>query len=315
MEEKGEFEQRPEVRPADQIPLPKAKPSPALKILCTVFALIAFCACGYIVYDIVFATHKPVILTPPEKKELTEAEVDEETRVIVMDVYKGMSSFFEGATDYRTYLSFDSGVAYEFEKGYATAITKSYGAWYISNDYGSDFYAGLGVTSYTNMIDTVMKNHNLKRTTASDGLFFGEGSLYYMNDDGYVCVASTMSMPGTVECSNTKWLTEDEKTFVKTLIDAYKDSDEWAKNYKGAIYLYANEKDIEDSSVKPYQTIEGSVIDAGISFYRKSEDDDWVYFTTAQQAPSCSAYNTEDLVNAYKGRFCWDENGQDSEVE
>ena len=41
METKGEFEQRPEVKPAEQIPLPKAKASPLPWILCAVFAVAA----------------------------------------------------------------------------------------------------------------------------------------------------------------------------------------------------------------------------------------------------------------------------------
>jgi hypothetical protein len=51
MGEKGEFEQRPEVKPASSIPLPKEKASPAIKILCVIFALVALGLGGFIVYD------------------------------------------------------------------------------------------------------------------------------------------------------------------------------------------------------------------------------------------------------------------------
>lgn len=312
MGEKGEFEQRPEVKPASSVPLPKEKASPAVKILCAIFALIALCACGYIVYDKTFAARgdndvaEPDVLTPPEKEELSEAKVDEETRAIVMDVYKGMSSFFEGATSYRTYLSFDNGVPYEFEDGYATSIDKSYGAWFISNNYGNDFYASLGKENYISMLDKIMKNHDLKRVTASKGLFFGEEVLYYSNDEGYVCFASTSSMPGTVECSNTKWLTDERKELVKDLIDAYKKGDKDAKNYDGAIYLYASEKDVKDSATKPYQTLQGSVLDAAILFYRKDEDSDWKYLAVTQNMNMCEWFDTDDEKAAYEGTACWD---------
>lgn len=51
MKMQGEFEQRAEVRPVEQVPLPKAKPSPALKIICILLALAVLGMGGYIVYD------------------------------------------------------------------------------------------------------------------------------------------------------------------------------------------------------------------------------------------------------------------------
>ena len=60
---KGEFEQRPEVKPAEQIPLPKERVSPTIKALCLFFAIIALGAGGYILYDKVIA-----------KKETTNCE-------------------------------------------------------------------------------------------------------------------------------------------------------------------------------------------------------------------------------------------------
>lgn len=51
MDEKGEFEQRPEVKPASSVPLPKEKASPALKILCVLFVLISLGLGGFIIYD------------------------------------------------------------------------------------------------------------------------------------------------------------------------------------------------------------------------------------------------------------------------
>ena len=41
MQQKGEFEQRPEVKPAEQVPLPKAKASPFPWILCVILLLAA----------------------------------------------------------------------------------------------------------------------------------------------------------------------------------------------------------------------------------------------------------------------------------
>ncbi len=41
MQQKGEFEQRPEVKPAEQVPLPKAKASPLPWILCVILLLAA----------------------------------------------------------------------------------------------------------------------------------------------------------------------------------------------------------------------------------------------------------------------------------
>ena len=47
----GEFEQRPEVKPAEQMQLPKAKASPISWILCVVFALAALGLGGYIIFN------------------------------------------------------------------------------------------------------------------------------------------------------------------------------------------------------------------------------------------------------------------------
>ena len=51
MDQKGEFEQRPEVKPAEQVPLPKAKASPLPWILCVIFALAA-AGLGVVVFSL-----------------------------------------------------------------------------------------------------------------------------------------------------------------------------------------------------------------------------------------------------------------------
>ncbi len=325
MLEKGEFEQRSEMKPASSVPLPKEKASPVAKILCVLFALIAVGACGYIVYDKLSSSkkddEKPEVVSQTEKEEASDvevdaevdAEVDEEVRAIVKDVYEGMSDFFADINGFTVNLSFDDGTLYEFEDGYATSIEKSYEVSYILNNYTSDFYASRGETNYINMIDKVMKSHKLTRTAISDGLFYGR-TLYYTSDDGYVCTATTSAMPSTVSCSNTKWLSEDRKELVKTLIDTYRKGEASSEDYEGAIYLYANEKDIKDGGTKPYQVLEGAVLGAAIVFYRKSPDDDWIYFKTTQQLFSCDAFQTEDEQKAFKGERCYDSNLNESTV-
>ncbi len=73
MEEKGEFEQRPEMKPADQVPLPQKKANPTTGILCVVFALVALGLGGYLIYDKVIAkddkTNCAVADKNDEKKE------------------------------------------------------------------------------------------------------------------------------------------------------------------------------------------------------------------------------------------------------
>ena len=73
MEEKGEFEPRPEVKPADQVPLPQKKANPTTGILCVVFALIALGLGGYIIYD------KTLVKTPGGAKCIMAAEEKEKS--------------------------------------------------------------------------------------------------------------------------------------------------------------------------------------------------------------------------------------------
>lgn len=73
MEEKGEFEPRPEVKPADQVPLPQKKANPTTGILCVVFALVALGLGGFIIYD------KMLVSAGAPKCVTAETEVKEET--------------------------------------------------------------------------------------------------------------------------------------------------------------------------------------------------------------------------------------------
>lgn len=75
---------------------------------------------------------------------------------------------------------------------------------------------------------------------------------------------------------------------------------------------------IEPSLVTGYQKAELNVgeIDGGgytSLFYRKS-DDKWQYFTDTQVMLDCSAYNTVDIRNAFKGTECIDSAGNLSAV-
>jgi hypothetical protein len=77
---------------------------------------------------------------------------------------------------------------------------------------------------------------------------------------------------------------------------------------------------ITDSKVSGYQKAQvgqGSIDGGGgsIAILYKKNNDAWVHFTNTQTGIPCSAYNTTDLRNAFKGEECYGANDQPSTVQ
>jgi prepilin-type N-terminal cleavage/methylation domain-containing protein len=98
-------------------------------------------------------------------------------------------------------------------------------------------------------------------------------------------------------------------------IDAYKEIAAKTKPIASAIpnveqsTVLGNLK-ITDSTVSGYQRAsvgQGSIDSGGgsIALLYKKNNDPWVYFKNVQQSLPCSAYNTTDLRNAFKGEACY----------
>lgn len=48
---KGEFEQRPEAKPASEVPLPVQKESPIWKILCVILGITTVALASFVIFD------------------------------------------------------------------------------------------------------------------------------------------------------------------------------------------------------------------------------------------------------------------------
>ena len=123
------------------------------------------------------------------------------------------------------------------------------------------------------------------------------------SDAGWTGSGDNFNEYTLLECAKTDWLwlTEEDKTLVVQLEEAYHD-----KTGEYPRILYGLNNKIVDSTFKPYQTLNISVGGAAGLFYRVDRNAKWQYFTSAQGVLSCSEYNTEDLRRAYQGSGCMD---------
>lgn len=311
MEEKGEFEERPEVKPADQVPLPKAKANPTMGILCFVLALVTIGLGGFILYDkVISPAEETKCKTAPEVAQSENNFVDTNKKVkqilneITDELYK-----FGGNGLYSLNKTYDTYVTYEFEDNYATNLEGAYGVSFNMNDYSyTTKLASSGV------IEKVFTKYGLKKSSFNDPAYIGEGNVYYESEDGYVCEYSSTSAPTIVNCAHNSWLSEEKKTLVKGLIDAYRRDEEYYKDYSGILYIDASVDNVKKATNEKYEYLVASVPDAGALFYRNIEDGGWKYLASTQQAPDCDWFKTDEQKKGFAGFECYDYTTQDFSI-
>ena len=302
MEEKGEFEERPEVKPAVQLPLPQRKASPVMGILCGLFALVAVGLGSYIIYDkFIEPTDTKCITKTTEEAQETDnfAETNKGAKKILQDVINELITFGTSFGHFRLEKTYDSDVTYEFEKNYATNLNGAYGLIFDveNNTNYSTALASSGI------VDKVMNSHGLKKISFNDPAVIGEGGIYYADDNGYICNYSSQSSPVRINCANSNWLTEEDKTFAKSLIDAMKKSDDSKDDEM--YYVSATLDDITKTADGKYEHVTASVAGAAALFYRNTDGGEWKHFMSTQQALSCNDYNTDELKAAFAGVDCY----------
>ena len=205
---------------------------------------------------------------------------------------------------YKLYKEYDGYLPYNFEGNYATSIEDAYSLSFDLLTYES-YWAKIGDnTTFDKAVSAVLQKHGLKESTVTGGLYGYEGVRYYLSDDGYLCTYLTSGEPFYLQCGHTGWLTDSRKELIKTLADKYKEGESSMGDYDGVILLNASLDDVKKSKDGQYELLDGGVLDAGITFYRKGEDGEWKYFAMGQQAPSCDRYNTDELKSAFEGRTC-----------
>lgn len=316
MEEKGEFEQRSEMRPADSVDLPKAKAGGGVKALCVFLALVAVGLGAFILYDKVIG---PAIdgkeQKPAETKKETDktAETIKKVKKIIVDERVMLIKFAnESGSDYVLDQRYDDNPpSYDFEEGYSTSLESSFGLSFRIEPSERHFELE-EKNDLDGKVRTILENHGLKKTASSAAGYVGEVD-YYSSEDGYICVFTPESSPLYLDCGHTSWLSQAKKDLVKQLADAYKRDVETSY---AVVYVDADPEEIETSPNGEYQRIYGGLDNAGVLFYRKGSDGEWKYFTATQQALGCDQYDTDELKAAFEGRDCYDyENNKSSTVK
>lgn len=309
MEMKGEFEQRPEVRPADQIPLPKAKANPLPWILCVVLALAVG---GLIIWKLTDAGGQAKCDTDKGGSS-TVASSDNydtirKTKKIVKDVRNLAIKY---AKDHYALSGDGYNIAYEYEEGFTTNTEWEFGFHMKASNSSStdDWYAFENKvtknTGFQSDLKEKMKSHGLSEKKYDDGVTFGDDSVHYVSDDGYICEASTAGA-FYFGCAHADWISNEKKELVKALSEALKKGLD-IKNDDTPLFVEASVDDIADSKNAPYQIISAALADAGVVFYRKGADSEWVYAFGGQAAPYCGDFKGE-MKTIFEGWSCMDEN-------
>lgn len=303
MEEKGEFEARPEARPAESVTLPRAKASPVTKILCFVFALIAVGLGAFIVYDKVFRPELEKSSHPGgaaiEAKVDNAAEINRKVRKIVEDVRVMMIDLAAGEP-FELEKEYDSNVTYEFADGYSTNLEATFGFMFAMES--SDKH--LKITereALKSKMSAVLGVYGLKPSKFVDSARIGDDTDYFTSDDGYICEYTAATLPLIFDCGHNSWLSEEKKNLVKSLADAYKVSG--IKD--GVVYVDADPENIVTTEDGKYQRIMAYLSGAAGLFYRETEGE-WKFLKATQQATDCGWFDTDELKAAFAGMTCYE---------
>jgi len=317
MEQKGEFEQRPEVKPADQVPFSRPKASPLPWILCAVFAVAAV---GMGVFLVLGGTKKDegktncVTTAENQEKETPQNENTEDADLKLRKIVKGLErdliDYFGYAYNdnlhrlmYTVDEGFDSiGVNYEFEDGYVTGVDRSYEVIFTGTN-SSEFYIQKKVqsTGFADAYAKIMAKYGLSKIS-DDALktrFFANETAYvFGNNSGYICELIAGGDPVYLSCADTNTVSEEKKQLVKELIDAYKEKNEHAKNAE-RIYINADPEKITKGKTDEYDIITATESDAAAIFYRK-DGGKWVYAFSAQGVMGCDDYEKLGLTDIFE---------------
>lgn len=196
---------------------------------------------------------------------------------------------------------YDMGASYQPENSIVgVPLTKSYGVLLdVRNSAQNQPLYNL-VYNYNTVYQTIERtlinagftNTNQEFTTASQG----PGAISFTNQaTGVICSV----YPSSADCGYKTWYNQANAELSNTLAKVYQ-----AATEKDAHYLVAEVKNIQDSPIAPYQRIEVAMPGFGAMFYRANPDAEWQFFTEGQDAPLCSAYDTEDLRKAFAGFSC-----------
>ena len=154
-----------------------------------------------------------------------------------------------------------------------------------------------------------------KLTEEIDGIFNNLGFTSYVDTrlpfviPGYinsnkqiVCsVIWGVTNPDSISCGKTNWISDSKKKLINELSKAMGEE-------LNSVLIIADESNIANSSVAPYQNLGAQVSNAHGLFYRNSPDSEWKYFTSTQMIVSCEKYSehpdTENIKKAFADQEC-----------
>lgn len=303
----GEFEQRPEVKPADEIPFSKPKASKTPWILCAILLMIVLGLGGFLLYDKVLSkkddgdkggssktADKPE--EKPEEKKLTDEDITAKINEVFDEVKKEFTAEKLSVSDFEITTG---GLVYSFKSGYATDADKAMTFGPTKLVLNTKKYAdssSVDMIAAHSIYKKVLTNKGFTESDALKGVdVVGGGEyMYYVDESGYAC--EYLAYGWTLSCGHKNWLSEEKKKLVTALLDARK------KVYAGSVYIHANTDEIKDSKNSPYQTLLAGVMDGYEWYYRKGTDGEWVYVLGGNGIPLCKDFQkTEDMKKAFEG--------------
>jgi ubiquitin len=301
MEQKGEFEQRPEIKPADQILLPKAKASPLPWILCAVFALIAIGLGVFIAVNGVGGEKKnnngsnttAEEKKPEEEPEDPDAKIAARINEIFDAVKKKMKEARIDVDKYYVDNSFPRAMDLVLKEGYVTSVETKSLVLMPKKGYEPSETDKIAIRT---AFKVVLEDEGFSNTATLDSVTgFGVNEEYYSDDDGYACEFDRYD--DRLTCGHISGISDNKKKAIISMIDQLrkKVNLEW-------VYLSYNDQEIEDSPNKPYQIIKASMIDGFVLYYRKGTDGEWVYVLSGNGIPLCEEFKqTEEMKEAFSG--------------
>lgn len=316
MEQKGEFEQRPEIKPAAEVPLPKAKANPLPWIICVVLLI----ALGGVVAWKFLDQGGTKCETPAtgEKAsgDVISSETSDEKYATIFKTMNLVKEVKALALKYANgeYSLMDDGYAlgYQYEDGYSTNLDWNYGVLVGPanssnvNEWTKFENRVTKNSAFQSELNAKMKEYGLSEKAMKDGMMdgmIGDGEIKtFASDDGYFCKASTAGS-FNLSCGHQSWISEERLALVKELAKAYVASNEKEDD---VLFVTALPSDIKTSKSGNYQVISGTVSNGAGVFYRKGTDGEWKYVTGGHVGPDCSIFNTDELKEAFEGYTCFD---------
>lgn len=279
---------------------PKPKKRIGLGIMLTVLALLLVggaLATGYLWGN---NTVKPIDSNGNEntaQSENGESKVSADTKIVndEAEVKELMSQIYDALKDKPGSLlkTYDGTVYYQPEDmTNPTSLDSTYGVYYSYNDLSN-------TENLSSKIKTIFDDLGFSSYSIQTG--FAEVPGYINNDKQIICeTAWTASATAQISCGKTSWISDSKKTLINSLAKA--------KGGEFPILILADESDIMNSSVTPYQNLVAQVPNASGLFYRNSPDSEWKYFTSTQMIVPCEKYSehpdAENVKKAFADQEC-----------